>query len=67
MYAREQEKDDGMSAQAAVDTIEKDTGVRLCVRTIQKKVRAGNIGTSPLQQGPKGHIPDFHYHSLCLA
>jgi hypothetical protein len=67
MYAREQEKDDGMSALAVVDTIEKDTGLRLCVQTIQKKVSAGNIGTSPLRQGAKGHIPDRHYRSLCLA
>ena len=56
-----------MSARAVVDTIEKDTGVRLCVRTNQKKVSAGNIGTSPLQRGPKGCIPDLHYLSLCLA
>ena len=38
MYAREREKDDGMSARAVVDTIEKDTGVKLSRRTIQRKV-----------------------------
>ena len=64
MYAREREKDDGMSARAVVDTIEKDTGVILCVRTIPKKVSAGNTGTTPLRRGPKGHIPDCSYCAL---
>ena len=68
IYAREREKDEGgMSAKAVAELIENETGVKLCKRTIQMKVKEGNIGTSPLRRGPKGRIPDRHYCNLCLA
>ena len=67
MYDRERQKEDGMSARAVVECIENDTGVKLSIRTIQKKVHAGDVGTSPLRRGPKGNIPDHLYRNLCIA
>jgi hypothetical protein len=68
MYHRERQKTDGgMSAQEVADKIEEDTGVKVSKRTIQHKVKNGNVGTSPLRRGPKGNIPDRSYRDLCLA
>jgi hypothetical protein len=49
LYARQQEKSDGMPAQSVVDLIKNETGVELSRRTIQQKVKDGNVGMSPLQ------------------
>jgi len=68
MYDCERKKGDGgMSARAVVELIRFDTHVQLCARTIQKKVKEGEIGVSPLRRGPKGNIPDRHYNNLCMA
>jgi hypothetical protein len=67
MYSRQREKPDGMSAREVVNLIERDSGIKLSERSIQQKVRDGNIGTSPLRRGPKGFIPDRHYQNLCIA
>jgi hypothetical protein len=56
-----------MSAREVVNLVERDSGIKLSQRSIQKKVRDGNIGMSPLQRGPKGFIPDRHYQNLCIA
>ncbi len=40
-------------------------GQSLCPRTIQKKVKEGKIGCSPLRRGPKGNIPELHCKNLC--
>jgi hypothetical protein len=66
MYSRQQEKPDGVSAREVINLIERDFGIKLSERSIQQKVRDGNIETSPLQQGPKGFIPDCHYQNLCI-
>ena len=60
MYDCERKKVDGLSAQAVVELIQLDTHVQLCAQTIQKKVKEGEIGVSPLRRGPKGNIPDRH-------
>ena len=44
VYAREKGKDDGMSARTVNDLIRNDCGISLCPRTIQKKVKEGEIG-----------------------
>ena len=67
MYDCERKKVDGLSARSVVELIRLDTDVQLCARTIQKKVKEGEIGVSPLRQGPKGNIPDRHYINLCMA
>ena len=68
MYSHEREKgDEGMSSGAVAEIIEKEIGVKISKSTIQKKVKARNVGTSPLRWGPKGHIPPLHYCNLCLA
>jgi hypothetical protein len=67
VYAREKGKDDGMSARTVADLIRNDCGIDLCPRTIQKKVKEGEIGCSPLRRGPKGNIPELHYKNLCTA
>ena len=41
VYAREKEKDDGMSARLVADLIRNDCGISLCPRKIQKKVKEG--------------------------
>ena len=68
MYDRErQNKKGGMSAQAVAELVEKDSGVKISARSIQQKVKEGNVGVSPLRRGPKGNIPDRSYQNLCLA
>ena len=67
VYAREKGKDDGLSARKVADMIKNDCGIDLCPRTIQKKVKEGEIGCSPLRRGPKGNIPELHYRNLCTA
>ena len=67
VYAREKGKDDGLSARAVADMIRNDCGIDLCPQTIQKKVKEGEIGCSPLRRGPKGNIPELHYKNLCTA
>ena len=56
-----------MSARAVAELVEKDCGVKISARTIQQKVKEGNVGVSPLRRGPKGNIPDRSYQNLCLA
>ena len=49
MYDRERQKTKGgMSARAVAELIEVDSGVKISVRSIQKKVKEGNAGVSPL-------------------
>ena len=68
MYDRERKKTKGgMSARAVAELIEEDSGVKISVRSIQKQVKEGNTGVSPLRRGPKGNIPDRSYQDLCLA
>jgi hypothetical protein len=67
VYAREKGKDDGLSARKVANMIKNDCGIDLCPRTIQKKVKEGEIGCSPLRRGPKGNIPELHYKNLCTA
>jgi hypothetical protein len=67
VYAQEKGKDDGMSARTVADLIRNDCGISLSPRTIQKKVKEGEIGCSPLRHGPKGNIPELHYKNLCAA
>jgi hypothetical protein len=67
VYAWEKGKDDGMSARTVADLIRNDCGISLCPRTIQKKVKEGEIRCSPLRRGPKGSIPELHYKNLCAA
>ena len=57
VYVREKGKDDGMSARIVADLIRNDCGISLCPRTIQKKVKAGEIRYSPLRRGPKEEHP----------
>jgi hypothetical protein len=54
-----------MSARTVAGLIRNDCGISLCPQTIQKKVKEGKIGCSPLRRGSKGNIPELHYKSLC--
>jgi hypothetical protein len=65
--AREKGKDDGMSARTVADLIRNNCGISLCPRTIQKKVKEGEIRCSPLRRGSKGNILELHYKNLCAA
>ena len=67
IYTGEKEKTDGKLAQYVVDLVKKEFKVSLCARTIQRKVKNGEIGTSPVRRGPKGSIPDIHYKNILIA
>ncbi len=67
VYAREREKTDGKLAHHVVNLIAKEFKVNFSARTIQRKVKNGDIGTSPVQRGPKGGIPENHYRNLLMA
>jgi hypothetical protein len=67
VYVREKGKDDGMSARTVADLTRNDCGIDLCPRTIQMKVKEGEIGCSSLRRGPKGNIAELHYKNLCTA
>jgi hypothetical protein len=41
--------------------------VHLCPRKIQKKLKSGDIGISPLRRGPKGVMDKLHFKNLCVA
>ena len=54
MYVREKGKGKScMSAKRIADLIRYECAVKLCPRTIQKKVNEGDIGCSPLRRGPE--------------
>ena len=68
VYATEKAKGkDGMSARSTAELVSKLFKVSISARSIQKKVKEGNIGTSPLRRGPKGNIPELHFRNLCIA
>ena len=67
VYVWEKGNGDDMSARTVAELIRNDCGIDLCPRTIQKKVKEGEIGCSPLRRGPKGNIPELHYKNLCTA
>ena len=50
--AREKGKGGGISARTVAELIRNDCGISICPRTIQKKVKEGKIGCSPLRCGP---------------
>ena len=67
-YAREKEKGKGgLSAKEVCRLIKEVFNVNLCPRTIQKKVKSGDIGLSPLRSGPKGMMDELHFKNLCIA
>jgi hypothetical protein len=39
----------------------------ITAQTIQQNVKDGRIGSSPMQPGPKGGIPEIHYKNLLMA
>jgi hypothetical protein len=60
VYMREKAKKGRMSALSVSKMIKKEFNVNLSVQTIQRQVKSGNIGTSPIRCGPKGNIPERH-------
>jgi len=68
VYAREKTKGkDGMSTRSTAELVSMQHKVSISARSILRKVKEGNIGTSPLRQGPKGNIPALHFNNLCIA
>ena len=68
IYAREKAKGKGgMSAAEVAESVSKQYKVSLSRRSIQQKVKEGNVGTSPLRRGPKGNIPEQDFKNLCVA
>jgi hypothetical protein len=67
-YARDKEKGkDGLSAKSVCMLIKEAFQVDLCPRTIQKKVKSGDIGISLLRRGPKGIMDELQFKNLCVA
>jgi hypothetical protein len=67
-YTQEKGKGkDGLSAKGMYRLIKEAFKVDLCPRTIQKKVKSGDIGLSPLRSGPKGMMDELHFKNLCIA
>ncbi len=56
-----------MSARMVTEIVRNEFKVYLCPLTIQKKVKDGAVGFSPLRCGPKGFIPEHHFNNLCIA
>ncbi len=67
VYAREKAKKGVMSASSVSKMIEKEFHVHVTPRTIQRQVKNGDIGTSPIRRGPKGNIPERHYPNLLVT
>ena len=69
VYAREKEKDKkgGMSAERVSELINNQFNEVITAQTIQQNVKDGKIGSSLLQRGPKGSMPELHYKNLLLA
>ncbi len=58
---------DAKSAQAVCKKVNKKFGTNIHPRTVQKYVKEGCTGKSPMKQGTPSVIPDFIYSSLCEA
>ena len=56
-----------MSARLVADLIRNDCGISLCPRTIQKKMKEGEIGCLPLRRGPKETSRSCTTRTLCAA
>jgi hypothetical protein len=67
VYVREKANEGGMPALSVSKMIRKVFNVNLSAQTIQRQVKSGNIGTSPIRRGPKGNIPKRHYQNLLIA
>jgi hypothetical protein len=67
-YAMEKAKGkSGMSARMVTEIVQNEFKVNQCPPTIQKKVKDGAVGLSPLRCGPKGFILEHHFNNLCIA
>jgi len=67
VYSREKEKKGGIWAQDVSDLIKNQFKESISSRTIQQNVKNGQVGSSPIQCGPKGSIPEIHYKNLLMA
>jgi hypothetical protein len=68
LYEQEKGKGkDGLLAKGVCMLIKEVFKVDLCPRTIQKKVKSGDIGVSLLRRGTKGMIDKIHFKNLCIA
>ena len=67
LYAVEQEKEDGMSAQDVREAVLKDYEWAPSVRSIQRYVEKGMAGQSPMKRGEKGDVPKVIFNTLCTA
>ena len=53
LYAREQKKEGGLSAKKVCEIVLKDYEVAPSIRSIQRYVKEGLAGQSPMKKGPK--------------
>ena len=67
VYSREKEKKGGMSAQDVSDLIKNQIKESISAQMIQRNVKNGQVGSSPIRRGPKGSIPEINYKNLLMA
>ena len=67
LLAAEKEKVGGMTPAAVVQKIEEDFEVKVGLSTIDRYVKAGDIGTSPKKAGNPGKISEWVFQTLCTA
>jgi hypothetical protein len=60
VYVREKAKKGGMAGFSVSKIIKKEFNVNLSAQTIQRQIKSGDIGTSPIRRGSKGNIPKQH-------
>ena len=67
ILSEERNNPKGSSAQNVCDQIEGEYGVKLARHTLNRYVKDGYIGSSPLRNGSPGTIPEFVFKTLCTA
>ena len=68
VYSREKENKGGMLAQDVSDLIKNHFKESISARTIQRNVKNGQVGSSPVRRGPKGRsIPEIRHKNLLMA
>ena len=67
ILSEERKKPKWRSSQNVCDQIEGEYGVKLSRHTLNRYVKDGYIGSSPLRNGSPGTIPEFVFKTLCTA
>ena len=67
LYAREQKKEGGLSAKKVREIVLKDYEVAPSIHSIQRYVKEGLTGQSPMKKGPEKIVSAFVFTTMCDA